>query len=147
MEERFLILMEKYFDEELTEEEKNSFDKMLQSNKELKKEFEEQKHIKEVISKMKLKNPSSEVWDSYWEKTYNRIERGIGWLGVFIGALILLGFASIEFVSQLYEDNSTPVIIKIGTVSLVFGFLVLLFSVIREKWFTHKTDKYKEIQR
>lgn len=147
MEERFLILMEKYFDEELTEEEKNSFDKMLQSSKELKKEFEEQKHIKEVISKMKLKNPSSEVWDSYWEKTYNKIERGIGWLAVFIGALILLGFASIEFVSQLYEDNSTPIIIKIGTVSLVFGFLVLLFSVIREKWFTHKTDKYKEIQR
>ena len=147
MEERFLFLMEKHFDGELSEEEENDFKVLIKSNAELRKEFDEQKRIKEVIKKMKMKNPSSEVWDSYWERTYNRLERGIGWLAVFIGALILLGFVSIEFVSQLYEDNSTPVIVRIGTVSLVFGLLVLLFSVIREKLFTYKTDKYKEIQR
>ena len=82
-----------------------------------------------------------------WENTYNRLERGLAWLAVFMGALFLIGFASVEFVNQLYADNTTPAIIKVGTVSLVFGLLVLLFSVIREKLFTYKNDKYKEIQR
>ena len=96
---------------------------------------------------MKLKNPSSEIWDGYWEKTYNKVERGIGWLAVFIGVLILLGFASIELIDQFFNDNSTPLIVKVGSTFLIFGALVLLFSVVREKLFTFKTDKYKEIQR
>jgi ABC-type bacteriocin/lantibiotic exporter with double-glycine peptidase domain len=147
MNEKFLMLMEKYFDGKLTKEESSKFDEQLNSNKEYRLEFEEQKRIKEVFKKMKLKNPSAELWDGYWEKTYNRVERGLGWLAIFVGALILLGFASVEFVNQLYADNSTPILIRIGVVSLVFGLLVLLFSVIREKLFTYKSDKYKEIQR
>ena len=40
---------------------------------------------------------------------------------VFLGALILIAFASIEFVDQFYSNNSTPLIVKIGVTSLVFG--------------------------
>lgn len=147
MEEKFLDLMEKYFDGELSDSESAEFNKLLSSHIEYRNEFEEQKKVKEVLKTMKMKNPSSELWDGYWEKTYNRMERGLGWLAIFLGALILLAFASIEFVDQFYSDNSTPFIIKVGVTSLVFGFLVLIFSVIREKLFTHKSDKYKEIQR
>lgn len=147
MDEKLLILMEKYFENELNESEQIYFDKLLSSNQEFKREFEEQKKMKEVFRKMKFINPSDKLWDGYWEKSYNRTERGLGWLAVFLGLLILIGFASVEFVNQLYADNSTPVIIKIGTVSLVFGLLVLLFSVLREKLFTYKNDKYKGIKR
>ena len=147
MNERFLTLMEKYFDDEISHNEKIEFENLLKNNHDLKDEFEEQKKIKEVIKKMKFKNPSNDLWDNYWENTYNKLERSLGWLAVFIGALILIGFASVEFVNQLYKDNSSPTIIKIGTVSLVFGFLVLFFSIIREKFFAYKNDKYKEIQR
>ena len=147
MDEKFLILMEKYFDGELSDSDSREFNELLSSRDEYREEFEEQKKVKEVLKAMKMKNPSSELWDGYWEKTYNRMERGLGWLAVFLGALILIAFASIEFVDQFYSNNSTPLIVKIGVTSLVFGFLVLLFSVIREKLFTHKSDKYKEIQR
>ncbi len=147
MNESFIILLEKYFENEITEKEKIEFEILLENNQQFKEEFEEQKKIKEVFKKMKLKNPSEEIWDSYWENIYNKFERSIGWLAVFIGALLLIGFASVQFVNQLYNDNSSPLIIKIGTVFLVFGFLVLLFSIIREKFFTNKNDKYKEIQR
>jgi hypothetical protein len=147
MDEKLLILMEKYFENDLSESEKVHFDYLLSSDQEFKREFEEQNKMKEVFRKMKFINPSDKLWDIYWEKSYNRTERGLGWLAVFLGLLILIGFASIEFVNQLYADNSTPVIIKIGTVSLVFGLLVLLFSVLREKLFTYKNDRYKEIKR
>ena len=147
MEEKFLDLMEKYFDGNLSESESYQFNVLLSSKEKYKHEFEEQKKIKEVLKSMKMKNPSSELWDGYWERTYNRIERGLGWLAIFLGALILLAFASIEFVDQFYSDNSTPIIIKFVFTSLVFGLLVLLFSVISEKLFTNKSDKYKEVQR
>lgn len=147
MDDKLLRLMEKYFENDLNDVEQIQFDKLLSSDQEFKREFEEQNKMKEVFKKMKFINPSDKLWDGYWEKTYNRTERGIGWLAVFLGLLILVGFASIEFVNQLYDDNSTPVIVKIGIVSLVFGLLVLLFSVLREKFFTYKNDKYKEIKR
>ena len=147
MDEKLMMLIEKYFENDLNESEQNKFENLLSSDREFKREFEEQNKMKEVFKKMKFRDPSDKLWDSYWEKSYNRTERGLGWLAVFLGLLILIGFASIEFVNQLYADDSTPVIIKVGTVSLVFGLLVLLFSVLREKLFTYKNDKYKGIKR
>lgn len=120
MEEKFLNLIEKYFDDELSGSETNKFNELLNSNEKYRCEFEEQKKVKGVFTKMKTKNPSSELWDGYWEKTYNLMERGPGWFTVFIGTLILLAFASIEFVDQFYLDNSTPLFIKIGITCLVF---------------------------
>jgi hypothetical protein len=139
--------MEKYFDDSLKSEEAVEFENFLNSNKEYKIEFDEQKRIKEVLRKMKLKNPSSEIWDSYWERIYNRYERGLGWLAVFIGALLLIGYGSIEAVNHFFQDTLTPPVVKYGSAFLIFGIIVLMFSVIREKFFTSKHDKYKEIQR
>lgn len=147
MNERFIILQEKYFDEELNAEEKAKFKTMLETNNDLQKEFEEQKRIKEVLRKMKLKNPSREVWDSYWMGIYNRIERGIAWVVISIGALIFFGYASYETVNAFINDTQTPPLAKFGITLLIFGALILIFSIIREKIFTSKRDKYKEVQR
>jgi hypothetical protein len=147
MEEKFIQLVEKYFDKTITKDEEKELDELLSADKDFKKEFEDQKRMKEVFSTMKLKSPGKELWDGYWENTYNRLERGLGWLALFIGSLILIGYASIEIVEKFYTDNSSPLIIKIGVVAAVFGLLVLLFSVLREKLFTFKNDKYKEVKR
>ena len=74
MNERFIYLIEKYFDNELSIDEKTELNSLIQ-NEDLKNEFEEQKRVKEVLSKMKLKNPSVEVWDKYWVGVYNKLER------------------------------------------------------------------------
>ncbi len=147
MHDKFILLLQKYLDNELTENEKKEFDELINTNEEFRKEFEEQKKVKEVLTKMKLKNPSKEFWDAYWTGLYNKIERGIAWIAISIGAIILIAYASIQAVKVFFGDMETPLIVKIGTVALVFGFLVLLFSVIREKFFVSKHDKYKEIQR
>ena len=147
MNERFIILQEKYFDDMLTTEEKIEFDNLLKTNAELKTEFEEQKRIKEVLSKMRMKNPSKEVWDSYWLGIYNQIERGIAWVVISIGALIFFGYASYEAVNAFINDTQAPPLAKLGITLLIFGALILIFSLIREKIFTSKKDKYKEVQR
>jgi hypothetical protein len=145
--EKFIVLLEKYFSNEISSEEKIEFEKMLNSDSQLQSEFDEQKRIKEVLNKMKLKNPSREVWDSYWMGIYNRIERGIAWVVISIGAMIFFGYASYEIVNAFIKDTQAPVLAKIGISMLVFGGLILLFSLIREKIFSSKRDKYKEIQR
>lgn len=146
MKERFILLTEKYFDDELSSEEKYEFDSLLLNN-EYKTEFDEQKRVKEVLNKMKLKNPSAEVWDKYWLGIYNKVERSLGWLAVIVGSTILIIYGSIEAVGQFFADNQTPGIVKFAISVLVIGGLVLLFSVFREKFFTHSRDKYKEVQR
>ncbi|MCF8259745.1 MAG: hypothetical protein K9J12_03150 [Melioribacteraceae bacterium] len=147
MNERFLILMEKNFENILTDEEKVEFENLLATNNKLKSEFEDQKRVKEVLSKMKLSNPQKEVWDGYWMGLYNKIERGIAWIAVSIGLIILLAAASYEIVDKFISDTGTPGYIKFGTAALVFGIFVLFISVLREKLFTYSKDKYKEIKR
>ncbi len=147
MNKRFITLLQKYLDSEITKEEKDELTSLINSDEELRKEFEEQTKVREVLSKMKLKNPSNEFWDAYWTGLYNKIERGLAWIAISVGALILIAYGSIQAVEQFFRDTETPIIVKVGTVALVFGLLILLFSVIREKFYTSKRDKYKEIQR
>jgi len=147
MNERFIFLLEKYFENNLTDSESQEFETLINSNAKLKQEFEEQKKIKEVLKKMTLKNPSKEVWDGYWLGIYNRIERGIAWIAISIGAIIFFGYASIEAVNSFINDTQTPPIVKVGISILFFGALLLIFSLLREKFFTSKHDKYKEVQR
>ena len=146
MNKRFIILIEKYFDKELTSEEKIEFESLLLKEK-YKNEFKEQKQVKEVLKSMKLKNPSVEVWDKYWLGIYNQVERGFAWIAVALGFTILIIYGSIEAVEKLFANTRTPGIIKFAISALVIGGLILLFSVLREKFFTHRKDKYKEIQR
>lgn len=147
MNEKHIILLEKYLDDSASPEERKEFESLLSVNSELRENFEEQKRVKEVLKTMKLKNPAVEVWDSYWLNVYNKLERGIAWIAISIGLLILCAYAAIEFVNSFYINSSAPIIVKIGTTILVFGFLILLYTIIREKLFTYKYDKYKEIQR
>lgn len=148
MNERFIYLMEKYFSGGLTADEEKEFKYVIQNDEILNKEFEEQKNVQEVLNKMKIKNPLPEMWDKYWFGIYNRLERSIGWVFFTIGILIFIGYGSYNFVEEvLLKDSSAPLIIKIGAASLIFGAIVIIFSVVREKFTISKTDKYKEIQR
>ncbi|MFA8344162.1 MAG: hypothetical protein ACEPO8_14410 [Rhodothermaceae bacterium] len=147
MDEEKIILLEKYLEGILSEEEKPQVDNLLLSDPEFKKEFEEQTKVKNMINKMSLKNPSVEFWDSYWLGVYNRIERGLAWILISIGMLIVLGFGAFHLAEAILTDPSTPLLMKYALAFIFFGGTILLFSVAREKFTVNKKDKYKEIQR
>ena len=147
MNEKLIILLERRLNNELSPEEEKEFNKLLEENEDLRNEYNEQKRIKEVLKKMTLTNPSKEMWDSYWMNVYNRIERKIAWFIILIGSTMLLGFAALQAVEKLFADTQAPIIVKYGIFILLFRFLILFFSVIREKFTALKKDKYKEIQR
>lgn len=147
MNNRFIYLTEKYFSGDLDESEKNELKFLIENNEKLKSEFEEQKKTKEILAKMKLKNPSEEVWDKYWEGIYNRLERGIAWIIISIGAILVLGYSAFESLEKLFTDTQISPLLRIGILLLVLGGIILIVSLIREKFFKMKNNKYKEIQR
>ena len=52
-----------------------------------------------------------------------------------------------ERFSDLLADSEIPAFFKTAIFAMVMGGIILSLSVIREKWFTHRKDPYKEIQR
>ncbi|MBZ0182172.1 MAG: hypothetical protein K8F60_06915 [Melioribacteraceae bacterium] len=146
IEERFIILTEKFIDKSLTDNEKKELDEFLM-DEDYKKEFQNQINVKEAVMNLNLKKPKSEFWDNYWLNTYNRLERGVAWILISIGLTLLIGFAVFQFIQKLFVDDGGPFIIKIGLIVLFTGALILILSLIREQFIKTKNDSYKEIKR
>lgn len=145
--ERFEKLMMGALDSELTMDEEQEFNKMLASDTDLKKEFDQYKKLKKATIAMKFKAPPPEVWDNYWLGVYNKMERGIGWLIFSIGAVILLTYGGFKSIEAVINDPGLALIAKVGILLTIGGLAVLFVSVAREKFFTRKHDPYKEIIR
>ncbi len=147
MTDRFIYLLENYFENQLKPEELKEFNKLLDGDPELRNEFEQQKRVKEVLKKMSLKNPSSEVWDNYWTVRHNRIERFVSWFLFIVGAMLIVGYGIFKGVEAFIADDHSPFLLKFGIAVFIIGLLLLIFSILREKLTIAKKDKYKEIQR
>jgi len=145
--DRFKILLMGAVDNELNADERKEFERLLADNPAFKKEYQEYVKLKEATKNMKFKNPPAELWDSYWLNVYNRIERGLGWILLSIGCIILLTFAGYHFFRVIVFEANLPLIIKISIFSVIAGLAVLLVSIVRERIFIYKSDPYKEIKR
>ncbi|MDH4257755.1 MAG: zf-HC2 domain-containing protein [Candidatus Aminicenantes bacterium] len=140
-------LISSYHDGELDEAQKKRVERHLEECPECRKEFEEMGKFEEVMSQMELKKPQKEAWQMYWTSVYNRLERGIGWILFSIGAIILLFFGGYKLVEGIIQDASTPLILKIGILSILGGLVVLLVSLLREQLFVRRRERYKEIEK
>jgi len=136
-----------YIDGELTTEEKAEFENHLKQCAECKKELEAFQKLKEVTGAMRYADIPEHVWENYWRGIYRRLERGIGWILLSIGAMILIGFGFYSLVSEFLLDPAKPFLLKIAVGAGGIGFIVLLVSTIRERLFAYNRDRYKEIQR
>ena len=136
-----------YVDNELTPEERAAFEKELEKNPELKTELDEFRKLKEVTGMVQYADLPDEVWESYWQSIYKKLERGIGWILFSVGAIILLCVGAFYFFKGLYIDPSIPLIIKIGVSVLTSGLIFLLVSYVRERLFAYRRDRYKEVKK
>lgn len=144
---RSQTLLNKALDNMLTEAEQVEFSSLLASSNEYQEEWQSIKKIKEVTKNMKFKNPPEEVWDKYWLGIYSRLERGIAWILISIGAIVILIFGGFKAVESVIQDPTLAWFLKAAILMLIAGGAILLISVIRERIFLRKTDKYKEIIR
>lgn len=145
--EKIKELISSYHDGELDPQNKRLVDDHIRECQECRQEFEEMGKFEEVMGKMKLKQPSKEVWNVYWSSVYNRLERRIGWIFLSIGAIILLFFGGYKMVEGIIQDPTTPLLLKIGILAFMAGIVVMLVSLGREQFFVRKRERYKEIEK
>lgn len=144
--DRFRMLMMKALDGELAGSEHSEFDNFLR-NKECAEEWAQFRNVKEATMALKFAAPAAEVWDTYWTSIYNRLERGLAWLLMSLGAAALLAWGGLLAAEALWNDSHVPLLVKIAIFSVAGGGFLLLFSVIRERWFTSRHDKYRGVIR
>jgi len=140
-------LMMGYLDKEISDDEKRLVEKHLAECRKCKAEFDSFTQLKEVTDKVKLADLKEDIWAGYWKGVYKRIERGAGWIFLSIGAIILLAFGMFEFIKSIIFDPSLSLIVKIGIFSLTLGVVILLVSILRERLFAFKKERYRDIER
>jgi predicted anti-sigma-YlaC factor YlaD len=141
--DRLKELVFSYFDGELDAARKRLVEDHIKTCPECKREFDELARFEEVMGKMELKKPPEEAWKIYWGSVYNRMERQIGWILMSLGAIIVLFFTGYHLLRGIIEDVNTPLILKIGILALLAGLAVLFVSVLRERIFVNKRERYK----
>ncbi|MDT8437268.1 MAG: hypothetical protein RRA92_11010 [Gemmatimonadota bacterium] len=140
-------LLMRSLDGELTDADRRELDALLAADPDLRAERDRLARLREVAMGMRLRNPPEETWDGYWNGVYARLERGVGWILVSLGAILAGGWAVWTGVRGLLADPSLPGFVKAGILALGLGLVILLVSVARHRLFVFRTDPYKDIER
>ena len=140
-------MMMGYLDNELDDEQKQRFEEHLKGCPECSQELKEFKNLKAITDEVTLVEPEDRLWADYWSGIYNRIERGVGWIALSLAAIILLIFGGFKVIEQIIRDSEIECIFKIGFVLLIVGLAILLVSVLRERLYFWKKDRYKDVRR
>ncbi|MFW6198524.1 MAG: anti-sigma factor family protein [Acidobacteriota bacterium] len=85
--------------------------------------------------------------DEAWAGIYGRIERGLGWILLSIGMVLLGGFGLWHLLQDFLLSSEEPLVLRVGVGALVAGGLVLLVSFVREKLWHDSHERYREVQR
>jgi len=145
--ERAQRLMMAALDGELEPGEREELDRLLDADPALRREWTRMSAVKEVTGAMTLRRPPGETWDRYFESVYNRLERGVAWTLVSLGAIVLAGYALWHALEGLLASTGLPPVVKVAIFAVLLGGVILLVSVVRERLFVRRTDPYREIDR
>ena len=142
--ERAQALMMAALDGEIAPGERQELDALLAAHPDLSAEWHRFTRLKEVTSGMSLSKPPEEIWDRYWHSTYRRAERGLAWVLLSAGALVLFGYWLWHAVGALFEDSTGPPLLRAAIVAVGVGLAILAVSVVREKIFISRRDPYQK---
>ena len=145
--DRFRELVAGHLDRELTPAETEELRRHLERCEECRDELRRQERLKEVMDTMRLPDPPPELWDRYWLGVYNRMERGLAWILLSVAALVLICAGGYEMFRDFFQDPEVPLIVRIGVGCGATGMAVLFISVLRERVFLRKRDRYREVVR
>jgi hypothetical protein len=146
--ERARTLMMAALDDEISDADRAELKTLIAAAPDLDAEWRRLARVKEATSGLTLQPLPEELWDRYWASVYARVERGLAWILVSAGAIILTGYAVWQAVSAVFADTSEPLFVRVAIAAVAVGGTMLLLSVVREKFWLTKRDPYqKEITR
>ena len=143
----FKDLMMGYLDNELSDESRRRFEEHVAACPECANELKEFKRLKIITDEVTLVEPEDRLWQDYWNDIYNRIERGVGWIVFSVAAILLTIYGGFRTIEAIIRDPKIEFIFKAGLLALLVGLAVLFVSVLRERIYFWRRDRYKDVRR
>jgi predicted anti-sigma-YlaC factor YlaD len=140
-------LMMGYLDDEIEPEQKQTFESHLSGCRQCSGELEEFRKLKQITDEVTLAEPEEQVWQQYWAGVYNRIERGVGWILFSVAAILLMIYGGFKAIEEIVIDPKVGTVLKVTLLALIAGLAVLFVSVLRERLYFWKKDRYKDVRR
>jgi len=137
-----------YLDGELADRQRRRFEEHLAVCDACKRELAELKRLTEDLNMMRFKEPGDEELERYWAGVYNRLERGMGWILLSVGAILTLCYGAFRLIESMLLDQTISNVLKVGVCALIAGLVVLFVSLLRERLVVRKVDRYsREVER
>jgi predicted anti-sigma-YlaC factor YlaD len=133
----------RYIDGEMAAEERAGYEEHLATCAECRQAIAELGSVERLTGMMKIRDPQDDFWEVYWKKLFRRLERKTGWLLMIAGAVLIVLYALWKGVTDFGEIT----FMKVVTIVVAAGFVILLISVIRERLHQYKSDRYRDIER
>jgi hypothetical protein len=140
-------LMMGYLDNELSAESRRRFEEHVAGCPECAEELKEFKRLKAITDEVTLVEPEDRMWQDYWSGVYNRIERGVGWIVFSVAAILLTVYGGFRAIEAIIRDPKVELLFKAGLLALLVGLAILFVSVLRERIYFWKRDRYKDVRR
>jgi hypothetical protein len=133
----------RWLDGELDALEVSQYEAHVRECEECRRELASLGRVVRMTEELKLRVPDDEFWKGYWEGVYRRSERRFGFVLLVAGILAILGYGIVRALRSpellSYEGISVMLILV--------GLIVILLSVVRERYYESKNDPYKEVER
>ena len=140
-------LMMAYLDGELDDKQHKVLQEHLAQCTQCSKELEEFKSLKSMTDNIVLSEPEDQIWQRYWDHVYNRIERGIGWMLMSVAGICLAVFGGFKAIESIVTDPSVSLFFKVALLVMILGLSILLISIMRERLYFWKNDRYRHVRR
>lgn len=142
--ETYQPLMSGYLDGELGVEDRATLEAHLDECPNCREEFEQMKKLVAAAGTIRMEDPPDEVWDTFLDNVYNRVERRFGWLLTILGVAVLTLYGIYLFVTNPWGSAMEKFLVATPIVGLALVFV----SVLRQRLRVAKMDRYtKEVNR
>ena len=131
-------LMSGYLDGELDADEQARFRRYVGENPDFRRELDEMETLVSAASQMEAETLPDDVWDTFLDNVYHRLERRTGWTLLILGVAALAGLGVYWFAVAPWASIEMKILAALP----VGGLFILFGSVLRERLFMLKTDKY-----
>jgi hypothetical protein len=132
--------MMRYLDGEMTPGERERVELELETSTELQREVAVYRNLKSEMQGLQFHPATHSV--SVWDRVNVRLNRPLGWVFFVVGLVVWMSYGT-----WIFSTSSISPWEKLGTGAVAIGVLMLLTSVVWERYREWETDPYKDVNR
>lgn len=141
--EKIEVQISGYIDNELTQQQNQQVRLHVETCEHCGKIYADLKQVKEQMSHLSYPKTDEQILNELSNDLTASATQGLGWILIAIGAIIVAVLALYDFFT-VPEGGWT--VERIISALFFLGGMLLFCSVLRQRFITYKTDKYKKVK-